>query len=64
MRYSTLGFNKIREISWVAEDLLDSQEGICPIELVCPALLCLDVRARKHQLLYGDDDIMRINEVI
>jgi hypothetical protein len=34
IRWWTLGFHKMRGISWVAEDLLASQEGLCSIELV------------------------------
>jgi hypothetical protein len=29
MRWWTIGFLKTQEISWVAEDVLDSQEGLC-----------------------------------
>jgi hypothetical protein len=29
-----LGFHKMRGISWLAEKLLDSQEGLCSMELV------------------------------
>ena len=34
MRSRTLGFHKIRGISWLAKDLLASQEGLCSMELV------------------------------
>ena len=30
----TFGFHKIREISWIAEDVLASQEGLCSMELL------------------------------
>jgi hypothetical protein len=32
MRLWTFGFHKIREISWVAQDVLASQEGLCSME--------------------------------
>jgi hypothetical protein len=34
IRYWTSGFHKIRGISWLAEDLLGSQERLCSMELV------------------------------
>jgi hypothetical protein len=34
MRKLTIGFYKMREISWPAEDLLASQEEICSMELI------------------------------
>jgi hypothetical protein len=34
IRWWTLGFHKMRGISWVAYDILASQEGLCSMELV------------------------------
>jgi hypothetical protein len=34
IRLWTFGFHKMREISWVAQDILASQEGLCSMELV------------------------------
>jgi hypothetical protein len=34
IRWWTFGFHKMRGISWVAEDILASQEGLCSMELV------------------------------
>ena len=34
MREYTFGFYKTREISWLAEELLAPQEGICSTELI------------------------------
>ena len=33
-RWWTFGFHKMRRISWVAEDLLASQEGLCSMQLI------------------------------
>jgi hypothetical protein len=34
MRQWTFGFHKMREISWLAEELLASQNGLCSMELI------------------------------
>jgi hypothetical protein len=34
IRWWTFGFHQMRGISWVAEDILASQEGLCSMELV------------------------------
>jgi hypothetical protein len=34
IRWWTFGLHKMRGISWVAEDILASQEGLCSMELV------------------------------
>jgi hypothetical protein len=34
VRWWTFGFHKMRGISWLADDLLASQEGLCSMELV------------------------------
>jgi hypothetical protein len=34
IRWWTFRFHKMRGISWVAEDILASQEGLCSMELV------------------------------
>jgi hypothetical protein len=34
MRYRTFGLYKVRGISYVAEDLLPSEEGLCSVGLV------------------------------
>jgi hypothetical protein len=34
IRLWTFGFHKMRGISWVAQDVLASQEGLCSMELV------------------------------
>jgi hypothetical protein len=34
MRWWTFGFHKMRGISWVAQDVLASQEGLCSMEWV------------------------------
>jgi hypothetical protein len=45
MRYWTFGLHKMREISWLAEKLLTSQEGLCYMELVTFLILLVrDVR--------------------
>jgi hypothetical protein len=33
-RYWTFGFYKCSEISWLAEELLDSQEALCSVECI------------------------------
>jgi hypothetical protein len=44
VRESTFGFHKTRGISWLAEDLLASQEGLCSIELVSLANWVLSLK--------------------
>jgi hypothetical protein len=39
MRSWTFGFHKMQGISWLAEDLSASQEGLCFMELVCLFLI-------------------------
>jgi hypothetical protein len=34
IRWWTFGFHKMQRISWVAEDVSASQEGLCSMELV------------------------------
>jgi hypothetical protein len=34
MRWWIFGFHEMRGISWVAEDLLVSPEGLCSLELI------------------------------
>jgi hypothetical protein len=33
MRLRNFGFHKMRPISWASEDMLDSQKGLCSVEL-------------------------------
>jgi hypothetical protein len=33
MRYDTSGVHKMERISWLAEEQLDSQEGLCAIDI-------------------------------
>jgi hypothetical protein len=42
MRWWTFGFHEVRGISWVAEDLLASQEGLCSVELVSRRFISLN----------------------
>jgi hypothetical protein len=41
MRQRTFGFHRMQGISWVAQELLASQEGLCPMELVSMMLVAV-----------------------